>query len=274
VVVYREGNRRRLILLLVIVTAVALITLDLRGGGPLGVIRRGARDTLSPLQSAADAVFSPIGDWIDGVTRAGQLENENEQLRRELDEVRGELAQSAEALQENEQLQQLLDIPYIEDVESVTARVVAGAAGNFQETVEIDRGASDGVEVDMPVVTGAGLVGRVVEVATDRSTVELITDPDSGVGVRLVNSGTLGIAKGRLGEDELVLDFIAPDVEVTEDEQVFTSGLEESTFPPDVPVAYVSSVEIGEGALQQNIRLRPLADLSALEYVKVLRWPS
>ncbi|MGH9024580.1 MAG: rod shape-determining protein MreC [Acidimicrobiia bacterium] len=271
-VVYREGNRRRLILLLVIVTAVALITLDLRGGGPLGVVRRAARDTLSPLQSATDAVFSPIGDWLDGVTRAGQLQDENERLRRQLDDARGQLAESQDALQENEQLQQLLDIPYVEDIDAVTARVVSGAPGNFQETVEIDKGTGDGVEKGMPVVTGAGLIGTVTEVAADRSSVELVTDPDSTIGVRLVNTGTLGIAKGRLGEDELVLDFVAPDVEVIEEEQVFTSGLEESALPPDIPVAYVTSVNIGEGALEQDIRLKPLADLEALEHVKVLKW--
>jgi rod shape-determining protein MreC len=272
VVVYREGNRRRLILLLVIVTAIALITLDLRGGGPLGVVRRAARDTLSPLQTAADAVFAPIGDWLDGVTQAGELKDENDQLRRELDDLRGRLAQSEDALNENDELQTLLDIPYIEDTGGVTARVVAGAAGNFQETIEIDKGSGDGIEVDMPVVTGAGLVGRVVEVAGDRSTVELITDPDSGVGVRLASSGELGIAKGRLGEDQLVLDIIDADVEVVEDETVMTSGLRDSAFPPGVPVAYVASVVIGEGALQQDIRLQPIADLSALEYVKVLPW--
>lgn len=271
-VVYREGNRRRMILLLVIVTAVALITLDLRGGGPLGVVRRAARDTLSPVQSAADAVFAPIGDWLDGVTRAGELRDENERLRRQLDDARGQLAESQDALHENEQLQQLLDLPYIEDIDGVTARVVSGAPGNFQETVEIDKGSGDGIERGMPVVTGAGLIGTVTEVASDRSSVELITDPDSTIGVRLVNTGTLGIAKGRLGEDELVLDFVSTDVEVIEEELAITSGIEESALPPDIPVAYVTSVQIGEGALEQDIRLRPLADLEALEYVKVLKW--
>jgi rod shape-determining protein MreC len=272
VVVYREGNRRRMILLLVIVTAVALITLDLRGGGPLGVVRRAARDTLSPLQSAVDAVFEPIGDWLDGVTRAGQLRDENERLRRQLDDARGQLAESQDALHENEQLQQLLDLPYIEDIDGVTARVVSGAPGNFQETVEIDKGTSDGIEKGMPVVTGAGLIGTVTEVASDRSSVELITDPDSSIGVRLVNTDTLGIAKGRLGEEELVLDFVSTDVEVIEQELVTTSGIEESALPPGIPVAYVTSVKIGEGALEQDIRLRPLADLEALEHVKVLKW--
>ena len=271
-VVYREGNRRRLILLLVIVTAVALITLDLRGGGPLGVVRRGARDVLSPIQTAADAVFSPIGDWLDGVTQAGQLKDENDRLRAELDDLRGRLALSEDSIQENEDLQALLDLAYLEDVPSVNARVVAGAAGNFQETVEIDKGASDGIEEEMPVVTGAGLVGTVIEVAGDRSTVQLITDPDSAVGVRLANTRDLGIAKGRLGEDQLVLDLIDAEVEVVEDETTMTSGLDNSPFPPGVPVAYVASVEIGEGALQQNIRLQPIADLDALEYVKVLDW--
>jgi rod shape-determining protein MreC len=272
VVVYRRGNRRAVLVLLV-VTAVTLITLDVRGTGPIDEIRGASRDVIAPVASAADRVFSPVGDWVGGVTRAGSLKDENARLRRELEDARGTSAKSRGYASENEQLTELLDLPYAEDAGAVAARVVSGSPGNFDWTVQIDRGTSHGVSEGMPVVTGAGLVGRVREASGDRATVLLIKDPKSGVEVITENERTTGVAQGRTGEELLRLDFVDPAVEVGEGELVFTSGRDASRFPPNVPVARVARVDRHRGDLQQDILLRPLVDLDSLEFVKVLEWP-
>jgi rod shape-determining protein MreC len=272
VAVYRRTNRRSILVLLVL-TSVALITLDVRGSGPVDSVRGGAREVLAPVASAADRVFSPVGDWVGGVFRAGSLEDENARLRRELEEARGTAARSRAAESENEQLSELLDLPSIADADAIAARVVSGSPGNFEWTVQIDRGTGDGVAKSMPVVTGAGLVGRVVEASGDRATVLLLRDPKFGVEVVTDNARTTGIAQGRTGDELLRLDFVDPAIEVAEGELVFTSGRDSSRFPPNVPVARVVSVEKRRGGLRQDILLRPLADLDSLEFVKVLRWP-
>jgi rod shape-determining protein MreC len=272
VAVYRRTNRRSILVLLVL-TSVALITLDVRGSGPVDSVRGGAREVLAPVASAADRVFSPVGDWVGGVFRAGSLEDENARLQRELEEARGMAARSRAAESENEQLSELLDLPSIADADAIAARVVSGSPGNFEWTVQIDRGTGDGVAKSMPVVTGAGLVGRVVEASGDRATVLLLRDPNFGVEVVTDNARTTGIAQGRTGDELLRLDFVDPAIEVAEGELVFTSGRDSSRFPPNVPVARVVSVEKRRGGLRQDILLRPLADLDSLEFVKVLRWP-
>jgi rod shape-determining protein MreC len=271
VVVYRSTNQRRPILLLIVVTAVALITLDVRGSGPISAVRGGAHDVVSPVAGALDTVFSPLWDWIDGVTSATSLKDENARLRRRLDAARGQQAAARATIEENKELKKLLDLPFVDDSSAIAAPVVDGAPSNFEFTVQIGKGETDGVAVDMPVVTGAGLVGRVLEVSRDRATVLLVNDPQSGVGVKLERTGTTGVAKGRGDSSTVRVDFVDPNAEVTEGEIVSTSGLVNSPFPPGIPVGTVSKVAKAPGDRQQDVLVKPLVDFSRLDYVKVLR---
>ncbi|HKA93559.1 MAG TPA: rod shape-determining protein MreC [Acidimicrobiia bacterium] len=269
-VAYQRANRRPVLVLLV-VTAVALITLDVRGSGPISVARGGAHDVVDPIARVFDAVLSPVGDWIDGITSATSLKDENARLRRRLDAARGQQASARAAVEENKELKKLLDLPFVDGANAVAAPVVDGAPGNFEHTVQIGKGAGDGVGVDMPVVTGAGLVGRVIQVSRDRATVLLVSDPQSGVGVKFGKTGTGGVAKGRGDTSTLRVDFVDPDVEVTKGEVVASAGLENSPFPAGIPVGTVSKVTRALGDLQQDVLVRPLVDFSHLDYVKVLR---
>jgi len=273
VVVYQPGNRRRTILTLIVLTAVTLITLDVRGSGPISALRGGAHDVVNPIAGAFDTVFSPVGDWIDGVTSAASLKDQNAQLRRRLDAARGQEAAARAATQENKDLKKLLDLPFVENADAIAAQVVEGAPSNFEFTVQIGKGESDGVGVDMTVVTGAGLVGRVFEVSRDRATVLLVKDPQSGVGVRIEKSGTPGVVKGRGDSDTLRVDFVDPNADVTKGEVVYTSGQQNSSFPAAIPIGTVSKVTKAHGDLQQDVLVKPLVDLSHLDYVKVLRPP-
>ena len=270
-VVYQPANRRRTILALIVLTAVTLITLDVRGAGPVSAVRGGAHDVVNPIAGAFDTVFSPVGDWIDGVTSAASLKHENARLQRRLDSARGRQAGARAATEENKELKKLLDLPFVEDANSIAAQVVEGAPSNFQFTVQIGKGESDGVGVDMPVVTGAGLVGRVLEVSRDRATVLLVNDPESGVGVKIENSGATGVVKGRGDSNTVRAEFVDPNADVTKGELVYTSGLQNSPFPGAIPVGTVSRVTKTHGDLQQDILVKPLVDFSRLDYVKVLR---
>jgi rod shape-determining protein MreC len=273
VVAYQPTSRRRPILALIVLTAVALITLDVRGSGPISAVRGGAHDVVNPIAGAFDAVFAPVGDWIDGVTGASSLKHENAQLRRRLDAARGQQATARAATQENKDLKKLLNLPFVADADAIAAPVVEGAPGNFELTVQIGKGESAGVGVDMPVVTGAGLVGRVSAVSHDRATVLLLEDSKSGVGVKIEKSGTSGVVKGRGDSDTVRVDFVDPSADVTKGEIVSTSGQQSSPFPAAIPVGTVSKVTKAHGDLQQDILVKPLVDFSHLDYVKVLRPP-
>ena len=273
--VYRgRTTRRRSVVVLLVLTAVTLITLDQRGSGPISTVKGWARDAKAPVENAVNHVIDPVSDWFDGIARAGSLKSENAHLRKQLAEARGTASQSRNAVRENERLTKLLHLQFAQDVPSVAARVVDGAPSNFENTVVINRGTHHGVAKGMPVVSGDGLVGRVTEVSKDRATVLLLTDRDFGVGVRLEDTGAQGVANGVAGRSMLALNFVDPDATVKRGELAVTSGLEGARFPPDIPVGTVVSATKHTGDLQQTIALRPLADLETLEFVKVLQWPA
>ena len=278
--VYRRGNRRPIVILLV-VTSIALITLDVREAGPITGAKGVARDVVSPIASAADRVFSPVGDWIGGVGRAGSLRSENERLERDLEEARGSDAQQQALESENQELRELLDLPYVADSDAINAQVVSGAPGNFEWTVRLDKGTDSGVAEGMAVVAGKGLVGKVVDATGDGATVLLMTDPEFGVGVVIQAVGpdgqetrTSGFAIGRTGEDLVRLTNVDPTVQVAEDAYVWTSGANTSQFPGSIPVGRVAKVEKRAGEIEQDILVKPQVDLDSLEFVKVLPPPT
>lgn len=270
------GTRReiplRTLVLLVVFASLALVTLDSRGNGLIETVRDVARDALAPVRSGVDSAFSPLEDAVNGVSGYGSVKSENERLRLKVDDLRGRLRRERAVGSRVGELERLVDLPTIEDATGVTARVIASAPGNFQRTIELDRGANTGIEVDQPVVTGGGLVGKITDVSATRSTVILIDSPGFGVGVRLEKSNDKGIAEGRTGDRELRLGFLSnARVKIDEGELVFTAATADAVFPPDVPVARVSRVTKPRGDLEPTVTLTPLVDLDNLTFVKVLR---
>lgn len=272
--VYRRPRRHRFVLLLLVLTSVTVISLDYRdtGRGVLSSVRRGAQDAFAPVQAAAAWVFRPVGNFLGGIANYGDLKDENARLRSQLDQARGDAILADGAQRERQALLDLLRLDWAGATPAVTARVVTSAPTNFLQTVVIDRGTDDRLGAGMPVVTGAGLVGKVVDVSRGRATVLLLTDRSFNVGARLTGSGQIGVAQGAGAGKALDLGFVAPGTPVKEGEAVVTSGLENSAFPPEVPVGRVRSVSIPPAALQQEIAVETSVDFARLEYVKVLLW--
>ena len=171
----------------------------------------------------------------------------------------------------------MLNLSFVGDVPRVNARVVADSPSNFELTIEIDKGTSDGVAVGMPVVTGAGLLGRVVDTSKRRSMVEVLTQEAFSVGVRLAaagspDSGVVGVANGRGYHRPMTVDLIDPGVKIAKGDLFVTSGLQQSRYPPGIPVATVVSATSRPNALQQDVDVEPVADLRRLAFVAVLQW--
>ena len=145
-VVYRQDRRRRLTLVLLVITSLALISLDERGSGIIDSARTAAQDVVSPLQTLADDVINPVADWFDGLGRANELQAENEQLRRQLADARSEVAAAkGSAAQPRPSSQQIARPPRASPTPTgVTAEVVAQGAGNFTRTFQISKGSDSG----------------------------------------------------------------------------------------------------------------------------------
>ena len=137
------------------------------------------------------------------------------------------------------------------------AEVVSGPLGNFAgQSIEINKGKLDGVQDGMPVVTGAGLVGRVLEAGRTRSTVQLITDPDFTVGIRVTADGEVGLAHGdgAGSPQQITVDQGISDG-VSVGDLIITSGGRTSRFPPGLAVGIVSDVIDQDRGLELKVAL-------------------
>jgi rod shape-determining protein MreC len=276
--VSRHASRRRYVLLLIILTAVTLITLDARGGrsGPLGAVGRAAHSVVSPVERGVAAVVRPIGDWWDGVIDAGDLKRRNRELERRVAELEGRQNAADHAISENEMFAKLLQLPVLGEVPKVAARVVNRDPGNFESTLTIDKGAEVGIARDMPVLAGEGLLGKVVEVWRGGAKVRVLVDADSAVGVqteqRPDHDSTTGIAQGRAGSRDIIVDDFDSEKPVRPGDTIVTSGLENSVFPYGLPVGRVVKVDQLAGGLGTRVRIRPHVDFDGVAYVLVLKW--
>jgi rod shape-determining protein MreC len=266
-----SGSRTRLAVL--ILASVTLLTIGVRDAPVVREVREGASTVISPVEGAADAVTKPFRNAWNGITDYEDLQDENERLRTELAEAGEGDVRNADAEQQLAELSAALDLPYAGDVPTVAARVVSGPRSNFSHAIEIDKGTDDGLAVGMPVVTGAGLVGRISQASGSQASVELLTDPDFRVGVRLADSGQLGTARGRGRDEPRTVDTaIDADAEVARETGLVTSGVDRSAYPAGIPVGKVTSTRQGSGGLALDLVIDPLADIDNLSYVSVMRW--
>jgi rod shape-determining protein MreC len=274
VAVYRRTARPRFVLGVLVLSAITLVTLDARanGGGLVGQIRTKGQDAFAPVQDATHSVLRPVGDFFTGVLHYGDVKRENARLRAQLATARGQQDQAAEAQRELRLLLDQQHLGFVGNIPTVAAQIVDTSSSNFELSVQVNRGTDSGVAVGMPVVAGAGLVGRVVEVTAKRSTILLLTDPTFSVGVRLTTSGDVGVADGSGRQSPMRVDLVDPATKIKVGDVLVTSGLQQQRFPKDIPVGKVRGVELQPGALQQNVTIDPVVDLSRLEFVQILQW--
>jgi len=267
----RSGQRSRFTVMVLVMVCLTLITIDTKanGGGVLGTLRSGTRDLLVPVQSALGSVATPVANFADGLVNSGDLKAENRRLRDENIRLQGQVIQAADAQRQLTALLDLNKLEVVKDIPQVKARVVNTAPSNVQLTVEIDRGADDGVAALMPVVVGSGLVGRIESTTGRTAIVRLITDPELSVAARLAPSGVLSSVKGNGVGALLKAELVKPEEVVPEGEAVVTSAIG-GNYPDSIPIGKVVRAEAVAGVSYQRIEVQPVIDFSRLEFVNVL----
>jgi len=276
----RWSRRPRLTIVLLVLASITIITLDYRGDahGAISGLRRGAQDAFSPVQSAVDAVIRPIGSFLAGAVHAGAIEQQNAKLRVAVDRLRDEVlsgrsqSQTLQTLEGLEQLPWAAAIPQDQSIRTVAAEVVALNPSDFAATVQLNVGNDQGVDVGMPVVAGNGLVGRVVDAWSSGSTVLLVTDATSAVGVRYGQPAQLALLDGSGVGRGLVVHYVLPGTALRRGEVLTTSGLQDALFPPGIPVARVTSFSSAPSSTEESVASEPVVDLDALQYVDVMLW--
>jgi rod shape-determining protein MreC len=180
-------TRRRALLLLVL-TCILLITLDQRDSGVISNVREGFSYIFRPFEGVTRAVTRPVRNAWRGITNYDELERENLYLRDQLARQAGNSAAAEAFVREHYELRTLEQLPTPPEIEHVLAQVIGGSPRDDQQTVEINQGSRRGIRIGMPVVNGAGLIGKVTEVFPDGAVVRLITDPEYALAVKITCS--------------------------------------------------------------------------------------
>ncbi len=265
-------------MILLVLTAITLLSLDLSSFGPLGTAQRLVRDLLHPITEVAGAIVSPFSDAWNAVFDYDDLEAQNRLLTERIQQLEGnELAVEAERA-EFDRLRAATGVDVRPDLGRVTASVVRGGVGNFDDDViTIDRGSQDGVRNGMAVVTNAGLVGRVERVDATTSAVLLLTDTDLIVGVRLADTDEVGL--GHVDPDDPSIFIVDTGLEWPEDGNesllpaldtvVVTAAT--SRYPSEIPLGRIVEVLPGdEDMLTMHVRVALANDITNLGFVSVL----
>lgn len=227
-----------------------------------------------PFQKGVSAVGTWLSDRSDELTQLRDVLQENKELKDRIDELTTEVNSLQQDKYELANLRELynLDNQY-KDYEKIGARVISKDSGNWFHSFVIDKGSDDGVEVDMNIIAGSGLVGRVTEVGSNYAKVISIIDDRSNVSAMVLSTSDRLIVSGDL---ELLNDgfirfsqLIDDENKVKEGDKIVTSHISDK-YLPGILIGYINKINIDENNLTSSGLLIPAVDFSHMDEVLVI----
>ncbi len=225
--------------------------------------RAAAIDKIVPSFDWAMAPITGIANLISDFQSYQQLSEQNQDLRRELQQMKAWKEAALQLEQENAKLLGLNNVSLDPQLTYVTGVVITDSGSPFRQSVLINVGSRDGIIDGWPTMDGIGLVGRIAGVGQETSRVMLLTDTSSRIPVTIQPSGQKAILAG---DNTLTppLEFLEDTSLIRPGDRVVSSG-DGGVFPADLLV--------GQVALDNNrrMRVRLAADYQRLEFLRVLR---
>lgn len=279
----RQVRRRRAVLFALVACCLVLLTAYFgeSSGGPLKSIQTGAMEVVAPVQEGANRALKPFRDLFGWFGDTLDAKDERDKLEAERDKLRAEVGRLQMAAHENDELRDMVDYARgsgLDAFKPVTARVYSRSFSSWYDTMQINKGSSDGVAPNQPVINGKGLVGKIKTVSDGNAVVMLLSDSEFGVSAVAPASGQPGAILPIAGSPgDLLFDLVPEAKDVRQGDTIVTAGTISSTlpspFPQGIPIGQVKRIE-GEGELDRTIHVTPYADLRDLDFVQVLTKPS
>jgi rod shape-determining protein MreC len=279
----RAVRRRRAVLVVLVTASLILLTAYFGEGqnGGLHSAQRGALSALSPIQEGASRVLKPFRDLFGWFGDTIDAKDQRDKAVKERDALQTQLAGLQNRLRVAEQqagLNERDTTGGMSRYAPVDARVYLHSPSSWYQSLQINKGTSDGIKEGDPVINGAGLVGKIETAWGGGAVVTLITDPEFATGgITSVSQepGSVVPAVGAPGD--LLFKFVDNATKVRKGELVYTAGTInsrlESRYPPAIPIGKVDRIDIGDGELDRRIHIRPAADLTRVDMVQVLTDP-
>jgi rod shape-determining protein MreC len=275
----RSAVLRRLVLALLVLGALALLTISFRSptSGALHDAQGAGASALRPFQIAAGRVARPFRDAYGYFASLAGAKSDNEKLRRELRELRAQATTNLAGSRRAAELERLLHYEqgptYPKDYRPVNTSIISFPSGPFAQQVAIAAGSDSGIAINTSVVSADGLVGRVTNVARSTAVVTLITDPDSALAARDLTSGVSGLIRHGQGST-LMLDRVPKEQVVQKGDVIVTQGTRDRRYPDlypyGIPIGRVLSVGRSDIASYLTVQVTPFASLGSLDSVAAL----
>lgn len=263
--------RKIIIPILIFLLALSLISANLHSRENMSFFESLVVGITSPVQKAVWGIIGGVGSLWRGYFYLVGLEQENQALKRELQELKLQMNRYREADLANERLRALLNFKKSIATPLLPAQLVAFDPSGWFQTILIDKGRNDGVVQDMAVVSSEGLVGRIIGVGNHHAKVLLILDGNSAVDAYIQRSRARGVLVG-LGLELCLLKYVQRNEDVQVGDQVISSGMG-GVFPKGLLVGTVQEVVRGSSGLFQRVEVEPAVNFSRLEEVLVVIQP-
>lgn len=261
------------ILVLLTVICSGFIVLSLVSSTALSPVQNVMSKILSPVQNGLNQIGLWVNDKADMLTELSALKDENERLREEIDALKTDSNFTSQMKTELDRLRELYELDSIYDeYPKVAARVVNASSSNWFSEFMIDKGKNDGIEVDMNVIAGSGLVGRVSYVYDDYAKVTTIINDNHNVSAKFAENSTNCIVSGdlKLMEQNLIrVSGINIDAEVTEGDKLVTSYISDK-YVPGLLIGYISEIKDDGNNLTKSGYVTPVVDFTSIEEVFVI----
>ncbi len=233
----------------------------------------------TPIEGVIGGVISPVqrvfyatGDFFEktfgNLFNIRNVMKENEQMKEELTKLQDQNRQLYQLAVENQQLRSILQ--FKENNAQYTyigANITGKDPGNWFDIFTINKGTSHGLEVNDAVITGEGLIGRIIEAGASYSKVLSIIDERSSVSILVNRTRDIGIVSGTTNSD--LVAIMPLEADIIKGDEIISSDF--STFPKGLFIGKVKSVTKEEYKLHKMVLIEPAVDFKRLEQVFVVK---
>lgn len=261
------------ILITGIIVCILLIGVSFRYKEHLAPVRAAVGTVFTPMQKGINIVGNYISDKMDNFKNINELLDENESLKEQINVLTYENKMLLQDKYELDGLRELyeLDKKYL-DYPKVAARVISKDPGNWYSVFTIDKGTKDGLQKDMNVLAGNGLVGIITEAYYNYSVVRSIIDDKSYVSAMFLKTSDTCMIQGDLklmDEGKIRVELINKDIEINDGYEVVTSHISPN-FLQGILIGYVSDIVLDSSNMTRTALLTPAVDFEHLEEVLII----
>jgi rod shape-determining protein MreC len=221
------------------------------------------------LRAVAVSMFGTVQSGISSIPNVFELQEENKVLRENNIRLSNEVSNLKESKLENIRLSRLLAFKEVTGLGLVSARLVNKSVLQTRNTITLNVGENDSVYINMPVITDAGLIGRIVSASKNYSIAQILTNKDLRITVKVQRSRVDGILTFD-GVSVLNVTNVPKNADVIAGDVIITSEYS-NIFPSGIPVGTVTSTGNLDN-LFMKIEIAPLVNFSTLENVFVLKY--